>query len=573
MALEQVGSFFATLGLKVDQEEWKEGDKLLGAAKTALTAIAAFAAGGAIVGVVGDVADLGGAMDDMSQRTGIAAEELQELRLAAMESDIALEAVASTLAKTANTLTTELAKGSGDTIDAFKELGVSTSDLKDIVESGDFNRLLSSVADSFADMPGGIQKSTLAMKAFGKGGVEMIPLLNQGNDGLEEMFAKARDLGLVMSNENVEALADFGDATDDVKFAWQGFKNQIVTGLLPVIKPLVTGFLDGLASVVDWLARHQTEIAAVGHAIVETVSAVIDGFVAAWEISTAIVSGFVTAFVAIWDEIVDSTSNMISAVVDGLSMIGDFFAYLGGRFAVLIDWVVGLQDYVIAAGEYVMELLAPIRDFFFEVIARMAPIFEKVGALFRAIGGRIAGAFRAIIDRGKAMWDSLVAGGRSVVNFFVSVATTIRSAFEAAFDWIRTEVPKLVREIPVIGWIGDKLGKGAAGVVNFLTDGGNENEAGTPFQQFQNANPDSRMTEDEFNAAQQRRVPTAAGVDGAVSSVQRNEFSIGQVNVTTPPGADPAAYASVIQRAVRTSFDEMLDERLGHADATAEEIG
>ncbi len=411
------------------------------------------------------------------------------------------------------------------------------------------------------------------MKAFGKSGGELIPLLNSGTDGLEEMFERARDLGSVMSNENIAALDEFGDSTDDVKFAWQGFKNQIVTGLLPVLQPLVRSFTDALAGVVGWLAEHQTEIAAVGHAIVETVSAVIEGFVFGWRVIAAIVGTYVDAFVAVWSEIIDSTSAMISAVADGLSMIGDFFAYLGGRFEALIDWVVGLQDYVIAAGEYVMELLAPIRDFFFEVIARMAPIFERVGALFRAIGGRIAGAFRAIVDRGKAMWDSLVAGGRSVVNFFVGVATTIRTAFEAAFEWIRTEVPKLVREIPVVGWIGDKLGKGAAGVVNFLTDGGNENEAGTPFQQFQNANPDSRMTEEEFDAAQQRRVPTAAGVDGAVSSVQRNEFSIGQVNVTTPPGADPAAYASVIQHAVRTSFDEMLDERLGHADATAEEIG
>ena len=48
----------------------------------------------------------------------------------------------------------------------------------------ELRRVMMQVADAFKKMPDGAEKAGLAMKLFGKSGADLIPLLNEGADGL-----------------------------------------------------------------------------------------------------------------------------------------------------------------------------------------------------------------------------------------------------------------------------------------------------------------------------------------------------------------------------------------------------
>lgn len=68
-------------------------------------------------------------------------------------------------------------------------------------------------------MPDGADKSALAMKVFGKSGMELIPLLNEGSDGITKLTDRARELGLVFDEQAGRNADAFNDGLDELKGA------------------------------------------------------------------------------------------------------------------------------------------------------------------------------------------------------------------------------------------------------------------------------------------------------------------------------------------------------------------
>lgn len=144
----------------------------LGATLAAGLSVGAFA--GALKGVI-DFAD---ELNDVSQRLGINVRSLTGWTLAAQQSGTSMEAVAKGV------------KFFGAAIlehgEALKKAGVTATDT---------NTAMIQVADVFAAMPDGIEKTALAVKLFGKNGMDLIPMLNQGSQGLQEAQEKAARYG------------------------------------------------------------------------------------------------------------------------------------------------------------------------------------------------------------------------------------------------------------------------------------------------------------------------------------------------------------------------------------------
>ena len=98
--------------------------------------------------------------------------------------------------------------------------------------------VLLDLADAFAAMPDGAEKSALAVKLFGKSGVELIPFLNQGRAGIEELKQKFKELGLEIRGDTARAAEKFNDTLDTVKQALQGIAMRIAEGALPAMQRL-----------------------------------------------------------------------------------------------------------------------------------------------------------------------------------------------------------------------------------------------------------------------------------------------------------------------------------------------
>jgi hypothetical protein len=98
-------------------------------------------------------------------------------------------------------------------------------------------------------MPNGLQKTALAVDLFGRSGQKMIPILNKGKEGLQELYAEADKLGVTLSGEDLEKVKEFSLAQKKLKEAIRGAQITIGRDLIPMLTRLV-GYIT--ENVVPW---------------------------------------------------------------------------------------------------------------------------------------------------------------------------------------------------------------------------------------------------------------------------------------------------------------------------------
>ena len=234
-AVDQFSGAFA----KLRGEITTTGDKLSG-----LKGILASITGG--IGVAGMVAFIKSTIDahdevnKLSQKLGIAVGELSQLRYAAELSDVSTQSLSAGVKGLSQRLI-EAGDGSSKAAGLFRAMGVD-------VKSGTLPAI-EQIADVFAQLPDGTTKSALAVEIFGKAGMELIPMLNQGQEGLQALRAEADRLGLTMSEDSAKAAETFKDNLRAVHAVGQGLAvslfNEIAPGLVEISKRMKEAAMEG----------------------------------------------------------------------------------------------------------------------------------------------------------------------------------------------------------------------------------------------------------------------------------------------------------------------------------------
>lgn len=203
-----------------------------------------------------------------AQKIGVPVEELSKLELAAKLSDVSMESLTAGLGKLSKAMI-EVARGGGDAADlAFRQLGISVTNADGTLRSvGD---VLADVAGQFGGLKDGAAKTATAMALFGKGGKDLIPLLNEGKDGLQEMMHAAENMGLVISKDTSAQAQKFMDNLKLLDAAKQGLINTIVQGLLPALVRLSDQWVES--------AKDGTIMRSMADSIVESIKSVVAWF-------------------------------------------------------------------------------------------------------------------------------------------------------------------------------------------------------------------------------------------------------------------------------------------------------
>lgn len=136
----------------------------------------------------------------------------------------------------------EASVGSAEQLASFMALGVSIKDAQGNVLSAD--KVLVSLADKFASMPDGVNKTAMAIKIFGKAGAEMIPFLNGGSASIKELITLAQDLGVVIGEEQAKKAEQFNDSLTILSYASKGLTNKLSAQLLPSLNTIVGVMID-----------------------------------------------------------------------------------------------------------------------------------------------------------------------------------------------------------------------------------------------------------------------------------------------------------------------------------------
>lgn len=216
----------------MDKARATTSDFLGGVVTGALAAVASYQSVAAVINNVRASIDRLDALNDLSERLGVSAKALQEIGYAGVYADASIESIGKGLQKLSQNMV-EANDASSKQAALFRALGVATADAEgNLRDSAD---VMTDLAGYFEGIEDGAVKTALAIKLFGKQGVDLIPLLNGGKEGLEKARLEAEKFGIVVGEDAVKAAAEFNDNLDRLGKITEGTFNQISGAVLPVL--------------------------------------------------------------------------------------------------------------------------------------------------------------------------------------------------------------------------------------------------------------------------------------------------------------------------------------------------
>lgn len=219
---------------KAKEELIDLGDKAskVAAKGIAVVGAAATAAVAGLVKLAFSSANVTDELYDMSGKTGLSVEQLQKYKYAADMAGTSLE----TLTGAQSKLTKSMAnakKGTGDTADAFKKLGVNVTDTNGELRKADdvFNDAL----DALGKVGNETERDALAMQIFGKSAQELNPLIKAGEGALKAFGDEAERIGAVVSEDTLAPLAEMQTEVKKVRAQFDALKVNVGSQFAPVM--------------------------------------------------------------------------------------------------------------------------------------------------------------------------------------------------------------------------------------------------------------------------------------------------------------------------------------------------
>lgn len=391
------------------------------------------------------------------------------------------------------------------------------------------HEVLLKLADRFKEMPNGAEKTALAVKAFGKAGLGMIPLLNKGSEGVRELEHESDRLGLTLSTKSVDAMKKNTMNQRELNAAWEGAKVKLGGALMPAVTkfssflvsnviPAVTGviaFTDKYSGVIlplvgvlgTMLAVHKAMSIAMdvykGSAML--VAGVTKAWAAVqWVLNAALdanpIGLIVIAIVAlgvaiyeiykhwnvIWPAIKAVTETVVHAVSTAFHWVGDeigkVVGAIGGSIGKAVGFIAGLPGRAFSALSSLASGLANLISRAFMgwlniQISILSSIVGFVAGVPGRIGGALSGLGGVVWRLGSDAWNGFLRITGSLANSAIGFVSGIPGRILGAlgnlggllFDAGRNVIQGLLNGITsMIGSVGNAISGVAHTIRNYL---------------------------------------------------------------------------------------------------------
>lgn len=224
---------------KLKKEAYATGKAMGDSVKNVAAALGVGLSVAAFTSMIKSSIDAADHLNDLSKTTGITVEVLGGIGLAARQSGLDLDSVAAGTGKLNKSLA-EAASGNDKAGEAFKKLGIDVKDSIGQTKSAD--TVLIELADKFESFADGPEKAALAIRLFGKAGVDMIPLLNDGGAALRANIEYFKRYSGV-STETAQKADQFNDTLTKLSLLSGAFGNAVAAELLTPLQAIADAFL------------------------------------------------------------------------------------------------------------------------------------------------------------------------------------------------------------------------------------------------------------------------------------------------------------------------------------------
>lgn len=346
------------------------------------------AAGGAFFAMKRTVDEVDRA-NDTAKKLGISIEQYQRMGYAAQLNGSSQEEMGQALQFLSQNMV-EAINGSKEAAAWFARVGIPMDKLRKMNAADVFE----AIADKFqavGDAGQNAEKKIAVMRALmGRSGAELKQVLDQGSAGLRVFYKEAERVGAVIDTNTAEAMGDFNDNFDRMKFSIFGVMASITKAALPALDAMVKKFTElNIANRGQW-----------GEAIGRTIGNIVEAL-----------PGFLKSL------------GQITGAVVLIASAADFVAQAFGGWQNVIYAVATLLGVKLAIGIYSVG----------SALVAMIPTIWSIGAAlmatplgwFMAAIALIAGAAYLVVRH----WEPLKA-------FFIGLWDGVKAAFTAVYDWI-----------------------------------------------------------------------------------------------------------------------------------------
>ncbi len=357
----------------------------------------------ALLGAAKYTANANEEMLRMSETTGVAVEKLSALSYAARRAGVSNEALAAGLKKLQSKEFQMLmaggghgaiggakggavggGKGGGGKIDFAAALGIDKS--KDAADQ------LRQITKQFEKLDT-VSRIGLAKKL---GISELLPLINEGIENLDHFTARAKELGLVMSEEDARAGKEFGLALGDLHDVVMSSVKAIGGALVPMITGLTNLIVPVAVGIRDWLKSHK----ALTIAIFAGTGAIVAGGIALKALS--VVSGLAAAGVGALKMVFAVASGVVSFFNGVLTVTQALMGSAALPFLLVGAAIVGIIGYIGYISGAFSRLGQQWQDF-------SADTSESIGAIANAISkGDLEQAWAVVTAYFSTEWQRLI---------------------------------------------------------------------------------------------------------------------------------------------------------------------
>jgi len=525
---------FLKLGLDADETKFASAQLAVNGLQKALELVvdAAQAVGDFFVSAIADTEAYGSKINDLSARSGIATDALQGVGYAAELSGSSVEEATHALEILGRGMSAAKA-GSAEAQAGFTKLGLRVTDASGNLR--DTTEVMYEAADALLKLPEGAERTTAAYAVFGRGAKGLGALLAEGGAGMREMVERGKSLDLVMSGDMVKAADTFGDSLGTVHRVVARFSQYIGETLMPVLQPMLDGFLEW------WKLNHEI----VKQQLNKWLAVVVSG------LKTA---GKVVAFV------VDNFEHFVSVLKLVGVAIGSYFvasavtaaAALGG----LLMAAIAAEGGIIAFG---LEMVAVGVETAAAWLAADVTVFA------------LAAAFAVLALIVEDLHVTLQ-GGDSIMNAFGDDLTKwIQSWSEPDGDdwWVTKRIKDAWEYLTRLDKLWEKL-MGRSGSSDFGSSVAGYAKPGETGQEIANRTGQQYLdvnTRQVFSPASSSPQGTAeasfAGANYSIGPTQTQSVNVGGIIINPHPHQSPEE----IGKHVRAEFDRRLSEALPVAGA------
>ena len=321
-----------------------------------------------VLTLAGNVSQSLDSLNDLSARTGIGVEALQGYALAAKMAGVDTEAFGVAVQK----LGVNIGKAApGDALDkSLRSINLSVAELRALSPEQQF----AAIGDAIGKLPTAADRAAAAVQVFGKQGAALAPLFREGAASIDELRAKAERLGIIVSETQINNVADMNDAFDLVSATVEGIIGQVIGNLAPAVTDVTNQFLK---FVEEWSG-------ASGQGGTGIANAITDVLLQGAEIFAGVFDQFVGEFGGFTGAL-QSTADVFSFVGNAFTAVTESLRQVFNLFQISFDgWSLGFAKTLEALGSWVSDDLqqygADLADAASERLAKNQNEFLEAGA-------------------------------------------------------------------------------------------------------------------------------------------------------------------------------------------------